>query len=223
MNNIYFNSTRHQRYEKGVEVGDLQVCERIIEIKRNTSGQNGYILEPGKGYIVTIHAIDKDGASNVQMSPKPMVIVKETDNEIEMRGYEVAAYTPFGIVNVNQSDYGLTILSNENNGTKCILHMFDRNTRIEYLNCSELDSPNINDIPYWDSKIQELRSQYYRNGWVVEYDTFKKYVYSLATENDVKNFWGWLFDDNTLWRYNWRTIPFRYKMLFQLFLEHCRN
>jgi len=32
---ITFNSSNHQRYENGETVGDLQICNRKIEIKRN--------------------------------------------------------------------------------------------------------------------------------------------------------------------------------------------
>ena len=86
---------------------------------------------------------------------------------------------------------------------------------------SEVDETDINEIPGWRYKLGELRSQYYNNGWITEYPTFKLYVHSLATGYDVNNFWGWLFDNNMLNRYNYYTLPREYKILYNLFLDEC--
>ena len=136
MVNIYFKSTKHQRYTNDVEVGDLQVCNRAVEIKPNIAGCNGYNIPAGKGYIVTIYNLDGDHplwGNNVQMSPKPMVVVRQIENEIELRGYPVLAMTPFGWMEVDQSDYGITLYTESGNVKKCVLHMFDRNTDIAYM------------------------------------------------------------------------------------------
>ena len=135
MNNIYFKSTQHQRYTNGCEVGDLQVCNRAVEVKSNTSGCEGYNIPIGKGYIVTIYNLDgvhPMWGNNVQMSPKPMEIVRQSSNEIELKGYPVLAMTPFGWMEVDQSDYGITICFEAGQVKKCVLHMFDRNTDIVY-------------------------------------------------------------------------------------------
>lgn len=136
MVNIYFKSTKHQRYANDVEVGDLQLCNRAVEIKPNIAGCKGYNIPVGKGYIVTIYNLDGDHplwGNNVQMSPKPMVVVRQTENEIELRGYPVLAMTPFGWMEVDQSDYGITLYIESGNVKKCVLHMFDRNTDIVYM------------------------------------------------------------------------------------------
>lgn len=136
MESIYFKSIQHQRYTNEQEVGDLQVCNRAIEVKKNVSGCEGYNIPIGKGYIVTIYNLDgvhPMWGNNVQMSPKPMVVVRQTENEIELRGYPVLAMTPFGWMEVDQSDYGITLYIESGNVKKCVLHMFDRNTDIVYM------------------------------------------------------------------------------------------
>lgn len=136
MDNIYFKSTRHQRYTNGCEIGELQVCNRAVEIKKNTAGCEGYNIPIGKGYIVTIYNLDgihPMWGNNVQMSPKPMEVISQTETKLELRGYPVLAMTPFGWMEVDQSDYGVTIYTTAGTITKCVLHMFDRNTDIEYL------------------------------------------------------------------------------------------
>lgn len=132
---ITFNSSNHQRYENGETVGDLQICNRKIEIKRNISGCSGYNLQPGKGYIVTIYNMDGNHPmwkNNVQMSPKPMLMVDANEHRILLQGYSVEAMTPFGYMEIDQSDYGIEIILSNDEIQKCILHMYDRNTSIEY-------------------------------------------------------------------------------------------
>ena len=90
----------------------------------------------GKGYIVTIYNLDgvhPMWGNNVQMSPKPMEVVSQSNNKVELRGYPVLAMTPFGWMEVDQSDYGVTIYFDAEKVEKCVLHMFDRNTDIVYL------------------------------------------------------------------------------------------
>lgn len=130
-----FRSTSHQRFEQGRPVQGLQICNRDIEIKRNENGCKGYNLKPNDGYIVTIYI--SDGVhplwqSNVNMSPKPMRVIRNTPEVIELRGYPVEAMTPFGWIEIDQSDYGITLHIDSKQITKCTLHMFDRNIDIEY-------------------------------------------------------------------------------------------
>lgn len=132
---MYFKSTQHQRYTNGCEVGDLQTCNRAIEVRPNIDGCEGYNIPAGKGYIVTIYNLDgvhPMWGNNIQMSPKPMIVVNQISNKIELRGYPVQAMTPYGWMEVDQSDYGITIYFESGNVHKCILHMFDRNTDIVY-------------------------------------------------------------------------------------------
>lgn len=131
----YFNSTSHQRYEHGIPVMGLQVCNRAVKIEENINGCKGYNILPGDGYIVSILNLDCNHpwwGDNYQMSPKPMRLVRETSNEIFLRGYEVLAMTLFGFQEIDMSDYGITLYIENNEIVRCRLDLFDRNTYIEY-------------------------------------------------------------------------------------------
>lgn len=67
------------------------------------------------------------------MTPKPMRIISQTKDKIVLRGYPVRAMAPFGWIDFNGADYGLTIIFEMEEIEKCILHMHDRNIDIEYL------------------------------------------------------------------------------------------
>lgn len=136
MRDIYFKSTKHQRYEDGCEVGDWQICNRAIEIKANINGCKGYDIPVGKGHIVTVYNLDgihPMWGNNIQMSPKPMIIVDQSDDKIELRGYPVLAMTPLGWMSIDLSNYGITLYFKDGQTIKCALHIFDRNTDIEYV------------------------------------------------------------------------------------------
>ena len=134
---ITFHSTSHQRFENGQPVRGLQNCNRAIEIKPNINGCSGYDIQEGDGYIVTIFNLDGNHpvwGNNIQMTPKPMRLVKEDEEVLLLQGYPCRAMGPFGWIDFNGSDYGLTIHTNNNTIKQCTLHMFDRNVAIEYYN-----------------------------------------------------------------------------------------
>ena len=135
MKQIKFNSSSHQRFERGVPVKGLQNCGRVVIIEENINGCRGYDLTKGDGYIVSIKNLDANHpvwGDNYQMSPKPMRLINMSDDRVELRGYEVLVQTPFGWMNVDQSDYGITLFQKNNEIVKCRLDMFDRDTYIEY-------------------------------------------------------------------------------------------
>lgn len=118
-----FKSSDHIRYEGGVDVsGHNYGCHRTVRIEKDIKGR--------KGYSVT--TINDDGVhplwgTNIQMSTKPMRIIRCTSTEIELRGY---GYDDFG---VSFADYGLTLNVLNGSVMSCVLHMYDRNVDIEYL------------------------------------------------------------------------------------------
>ncbi|MBQ7279627.1 MAG: hypothetical protein IJR13_02740 [Bacteroidales bacterium] len=135
MKHITFNSTSHQRFESGIPVRGLQSCNRAIEIKPNTDGCKGYNIDAGDGYIITIFNMDGNHplwGNNVQMTPKPMRIVQKSSDKIVLRGYPCLAMGPFGWVDFDGSDYGITINFDGETISQCTLHMYDRNVNIEY-------------------------------------------------------------------------------------------
>lgn len=132
---MIFESHSHQRFEHGVPVMGLQVCNRAVKVEENTNGYSGYDLIPGDGYIVSILNLDGNHplwGDNYQMSPKPMRIVKQSSDRIVLRGYAVLAMTPFGYERIDMSDYGVTLFIENGKIAKCRLDMFDRNVYIEY-------------------------------------------------------------------------------------------
>lgn len=134
---MIFESHSHQRFEHGIPVRGLQVCNRAVKIEENINGCKGYNIQPGDGYIVSILNLDGNHpmwGDNYQMNPKPMRLVRKTSNEISLQGYEVLAMTPFGYQEIDMSDYGITLYIENDEIVRCRLDMFDRNIYIEYYN-----------------------------------------------------------------------------------------
>jgi hypothetical protein len=135
--NFIFRSSDHLRYQNGEHVsGPHGGAARAVKIEPNVNGCEGYDVNPGDGYIVTIFNLDGNHPvwqNNVQMAAKPMRIVSQSQDRIELRGFPVLAMAPFGWVDFNGQDFGLSIFYNNNEPVKCILHMFDRLVDIEYL------------------------------------------------------------------------------------------
>lgn len=125
-----FKSNCHQRYENGQPKMGLQECFRTVYVEKNIDGCNGYRLEPGVGYIVKVF---NDDLGKPNMSDKPMKVVRKTENFVELRGFPIEAMSPFGWQEVDYSVYGLTVHYEHGKINKCVLHMYDRDIRIEYL------------------------------------------------------------------------------------------
>ena len=125
-----FKSNCHQRYEDGAPKMGLQECLRTVSVVKNTNGCSGYRLAPGVGYIVKLF---NDDLGKPNMSDKPMKVVRKTNDLLELRGFPIEAQSPFGWQEVDYSVYGLTVSYKNGEVDKCILHMYDRNIRIEYM------------------------------------------------------------------------------------------
>ena len=132
-----FNSSDHIRYQNGIHVaGPHGGANRAIKVEPNINGCSGYNIVSGDGYIVTIYNLDgmhPVWQNNVQMSPKPMRIISQSVDKIVLRGYPLQAMSPFGWIDFNGQDYGLTIFLKKKQVDKCVLHMYNRNVEIEYL------------------------------------------------------------------------------------------
>lgn len=132
--NFVFKSSDHLRYENGIHVsGPHGGAGRAVKVEPNING--------GKGFTVTLYNLDGNHPlwqNNIQMAPKQMEIINQTNNKIELRGY---GYDSMGS---SFSDYGLTILFRDDSIDKCILHMLDRNVDIEYLKADEQSLGNHN-------------------------------------------------------------------------------
>ena len=78
----------------------------------------------------------------------------------------------------------------------------------------------VPDMPF---KIRTLNQQYYSGNWFESYFSFRSYVESLAEGDDVRNFWGWLFDRpdfNGLKPWN---LPLDYEREYERFLNACED
>lgn len=135
--NFVFKSPDHLRYENGRHVaGPHGGAGRAVKVEPNINGCEGYNIRGGDGYIVTVYNLDGNHPlwqNNVQMTPKPMKITSQSSDKIVLRGYQVQAKSPFGWVDFNGADYGLSIFLKAGQIDKCVLHMHDRNVDIEYL------------------------------------------------------------------------------------------
>jgi hypothetical protein len=139
-----FKSNCHQRYENNAPAQGLQECVRTVSVEKNTSGCPGYKLQPGIGYIVKIF---NDDLGRPNMSDKPMKVVRKTDSFIELRGFPIEAQSPFGWQEVDYRDYGFVVYYKNGEIEKCVLHMYDRNIRIEYMKNDDLcQNNNINEL-----------------------------------------------------------------------------
>ncbi len=143
-----FKSNCHQRFENGYPKMGLQECVRTISVEKNTNGCKGYKIEPGIGYIVKVF---NDDLGKPNMSDKPMLVVRKTENSIELRGFPIQAMSPFGWHEVDYSDYGFIVYYEHGKVSKCVLHMYDRNTFIEYRYTDKTPLARINT----DSSVSE--------------------------------------------------------------------
>ena len=133
--NFVFNSSDHLRHENGRHVsGPHGGAPRAVKVEPNITGNIGY----------TVTMFNTDGQYVVQMAPKQMKIIQQTNDKVILRGY--------GFDNMGSSfaDYGLSIYYKNSIVEKCILHMHDRNVDIEYLKSDsqtiEKESSKVNGI-----------------------------------------------------------------------------
>lgn len=120
---ILFNSNDHIRFRNGVDIsGHNYNCKRCIKIESNIDGD--------VGYTVTIYNLDGNNPlwnDNVQMSPKQMSIISQTNNKILLKG--------FGLDSMGGSFavYGLTVYLVDGQIDNVVLHMYDKIEDIKYL------------------------------------------------------------------------------------------
>lgn len=119
---LEFDSTDHIRYQYGIDVsGHNYNCHRKIVIEKNISGDVGYTVS-----IYNMDGIHPLWGNNVQMSPKPMKIERNTNNSIELKGFGS------DLMGASFSNYGISIECVGSHITKVKLNMFDRDVSIVY-------------------------------------------------------------------------------------------
>jgi len=159
--NFCFESNNQLRYENGrLIAGTQDGVNRAVKVEPNIKGCEGYNIKGGHGYIVTVFNSDGNHpllSSNIQMSPKPMKIVSQSSDKIILRGYPLQAMSPFGWVDFDGQDYGMSIFLKNGEVNKCILHMHDRYVDIEYLRD---ENSQVETYPSIVSFAQEANYQY---------------------------------------------------------------
>ena len=182
-----FRSNCHQRYENDTPVMGLQECIRTVSLVKNTDGCPGYKLDPGVGYIVKIY---NDDLGKPNMSDKPMKVVTKSADMVELRGFPIEARSPFGWQEVDYSDYGFVVYYKNGQVEKCVLHMYDRNIRLEYLHSSIIkkEEPKEDDKPFNNNisisavangftfnlklpKVKVVKQPYYGDAQIIETDS----------------------------------------------------
>ena len=147
--NFVFKSYDHLRFENGRHVsGPHGGANRAVKVEPNISDR--------EGYTVTIYNLDGKHPlwrNNVQMAPKQMKIIEESEEKVVLRGY--------GSDTMGESfaDYGLTISLEGGSVEKCTLHMHDRDVSIEYLKDQGPKSPASSEIVSLAKKVNAERRQ----------------------------------------------------------------
>lgn len=118
---VYFVSNDHTRYESGQKIeGDSQGALRGIKIFREP--------DDNKIYEVSIHILDEslsNWGDKIQMSPKLMKVLNESENEIVLRGIHDDFDNSF-------ADYGIDLHYENHELTNVTLKLLDRNVDIIY-------------------------------------------------------------------------------------------
>lgn len=142
-----FKSPDHLRYENGKHVsGPHGGANRAVKVEPNISG--------GEGYTVTLYNLDGNHPvwqNNVQMAPKQMKIIQQSNDKVVLRGYG------HDVMGGSFADYGLSIHYKNGEIEKCILHMHDRNVDIEYL---KGDNSQTSSEPEIVTLAQRANAQY---------------------------------------------------------------
>ena len=120
---VSFDSSDHVRFQNGQNVSGHNLgAHRRFVIKKN--------IEGGEGYTITMYNLDGIHPlwqNNIQMAPKRMRIITIDDSVVRLRGYGYDALgSPF-------SDYGVSLLIENEKISRIQLDMFDRKISIVYL------------------------------------------------------------------------------------------
>ena len=106
------------------------------------------------------------------------------------------------------------------------LNIFDDTDPNEYGADFEDDNEDKEDtkelfllIPDFGMKKTQLEEQWIRNGWYYTYPSVRDYVKSLAYDDDVNNFFGWLFNDYHFNNTSVWSLPSDYEMALEQFFN----
>jgi hypothetical protein len=121
LSNFKFISSRHSKFEKGVEIATVDDCWKGIEINKNYKKTNSY--------SVTIAALDRKKnkwKGQVQMAIKQLRLKVDSGDKLELSGYGDDG------MGVSFSDYEIAVVVENNSIVKVILKLLYRNTELHY-------------------------------------------------------------------------------------------
>lgn len=128
---IEFVSDIFRTYRQGEdEINvDYQRKRRVVlEINRN--GHHSYpLIVPGDGYLFTIY---NDDSGIAQLGTKPVRLVTANERYIVFRGYDALVMGPFGLVNMENTDFGVAIFLENTKIQKIAMYRYDTHKIYEY-------------------------------------------------------------------------------------------
>jgi len=101
-------------------------ANRGLEIKSHSDINDAYLIS-----IYNLDGYDTIWNPNLEMHPKVMKVIRQSDKKIEMIGFG------FDKLGNNYNDYGITILLQNKNVNTIILHNFEKERDTEYYKDSE--------------------------------------------------------------------------------------
>lgn len=127
-----------------------------------------------------------------------------------------------GVWHPNEDDFvdGATFFEDENKRVTIHRHTsFWSNDYDKDMNSGH----SVNLIPDIQYKARTLNNQFYQRNWFESYLSFRSYVESLAEGDDVRNFWGWLFNRPDLNGCMPYELPEEYYTEYGRFLDVCES
>lgn len=125
-----------------------------------------------------------------------------------------------GLWHPNEDDFSEERIFDEDKGTRVVIYRHNSFFDDDYE--GDLNSGHevclIPNMPY---KVHTLNQQYYTGNWFESYYSFRSYVESLAEEDDVNIFFGWLFDRPDLNKVKPWELPYNFEAEYERFLDAC--
>lgn len=122
LTNIKFTSSDHIRYENGIDkYGHQKGANRGIEIVGDDQFKDAFNVT-----IFNLNGNHPVWGTNIQMHPKRMKIISQSESIIELLGFGNDAS------GASFSNYGITLFLKNSEVERIILHMIDRKVDIEY-------------------------------------------------------------------------------------------
>ena len=121
LSNFMFVSSKHSKYENGIQTASIDNCWRGIEIDKNANVEDSYFVK-----IRTLDYQKYRWGDDVQMAIKQMKIKEVSKNRLELCGHGDDSMGVFF------SDYGISVLLENNTIVKVILKYFYKNVELHY-------------------------------------------------------------------------------------------